>query len=59
MGDIESAEHESATLALFDALLRRSGDRQSSRRSVRGRGRYLRAIPLVDGLSRKHLNLNQ
>ncbi len=48
-------EHEVTTLALFKTRLRVSGDRQSPRRSVRGRGRYLRAISLVYG----HLTPNQ
>ena len=48
VGDIEGAEYEYVTLALFETPLRQSGDRQSSGRSVRGRSRDLPAIPLVD-----------
>ena len=48
VGDIEGAEYEYVTLALFETPLRQSGDRQSSGRSVRGRNRNLPAIPLID-----------
>ncbi len=48
VGDIEGAEYEYVTLALFETPLRQSGDRQSSGRSVRGCSRDLPAIPLVD-----------